>query len=99
MRKPDPPPESKPRTSAVGAATRRRKSIPSQSTVLASDEDGDADVEGSGLSMKWMEGRRKTVHNPNVKAPDPPSNVGSTVSVGDPYGHWGDEARRHSMAV
>lgn len=67
--------------------------------MLASDEDGDADVEGSGLNMKWMEGRRKTVHNTIVKTSDPPSSVEPAGSLSNSYGHWGDEARRHSVAV
>lgn len=100
MRKPDPPPDSsKARSSTGGTLARRRKSNPSPSTMLASDEDGDADVEGSGSNMKWIEGRRKTVHSTNVKLSDVPSGVGYTGSTGESYGHWGDETRRHSMAI
>ena len=67
--------------------------------MLASDEDGDADVEGSGSNMRRVEGRRKTVHNTTTKAPDLPSGPGDIVFAGESYGHVGDEVRRHSMAV
>ncbi|KAF8577015.1 hypothetical protein K439DRAFT_1640031 [Ramaria rubella] len=99
MRKPDPPPDSvKLRTSAGGTGSRRRRSIPTPNPVAASDDDGDADAEGSGPGVRWMEGRRKTVHNPVHSTPDLPLNVGTNMG-GDAYGVWGDEARRHSMAV
>ncbi|KAF8508290.1 hypothetical protein JB92DRAFT_3145075 [Gautieria morchelliformis] len=100
MRKPDPPTESfRARTSAGGTVTRRRRSIPTPNTVLASDEDGDADVEGSGSNTRWTEGRRKTVHNTSVNTANIPSGTVITATMGDSYGHWGDETRRHSMAV
>ncbi|GJJ11764.1 hypothetical protein Clacol_006002 [Clathrus columnatus] len=59
MRKPSPPPDAtRPRTSGAGVTIRRRRSI---NPALVSDEDGDADVEGT-TSIKNT-GRRKTVHN------------------------------------
>jgi len=95
MRKPDPPPEVVKSRASTGTA-RRRKSIPASMTLPASDEDGDADVEGVSTARS-AGNRRKTVHDAGVSRLSPPifTQEGSTAAKA---GTWGDEVRRHSMA-
>ena len=97
MRKPDPVSDAiKPRSS-ISNATRRRKSTPAVNAVPTSDEDGDADVEGPSRSSS-SGGRRKTLHDASVsRLPTAVARV--NIPAAEPSGAWGDEARRHSMAV
>ncbi|KIJ31844.1 hypothetical protein M422DRAFT_36101 [Sphaerobolus stellatus SS14] len=102
MRKPDSSSDTaKPRSST--STSRRRKSTPAVATVPASDdEDADADIEGtSNASVRTSAARRKTAHDTSNSAAASrlPTSVSRGGSMAEASGAWGDETRRHSLAI
>lgn len=92
MRKPSPTPDGKSRPS--GSVTiRRRRSIPAHAV---SDEDGDADVEGTTALIKTTS-RRKTVHNGPETDQSQTDSLDTTAN--NLHTGWNEEGRRRSLAV